>query len=108
MEIFTQNLLTTSATPAGVPAGWQGVLCAPAAFGTGAEIASYIEVNGSVRTVPGTSVHGEKSVLLGAKRTQILRRNTMQLSGYEFGTSVDVDAPRVDVATGVPPRSRPV
>jgi hypothetical protein len=67
---------------------------------------------GAVATVRLAPTHGEfmqeKSVQLEDKRIWTTLRNSLQLSGYGFGTPVGLDAPRVDVPTGVPPRSRPV
>ena len=75
----------------------------------GAEI-RHLEFTGSAATVRIEPTHvgmQEKSALT-AKRVWTTPRNTQQLNGYGFGTPVGVDVPRVDVASGVPPRSRPV
>jgi hypothetical protein len=106
---FTQSVLAMSAASVSVRAE---SACPLAASTTGAGIREHVELTGSAVTVrsvaPTAGFMRDKSALILAKQVRTATRNTQQLSGYGFGTPVGVDAPRVDVATGVPPRSRPV
>jgi hypothetical protein len=52
--------------------------------------------------------HGAKSVLGATKRGATSGSNGKQRNGYGFGAPAGVDAPRIDTATGLPPRSWPV
>src|SRR5690349_18728145 len=108
MESYTQTALAMSAALVRVRSGWQSVPCTPVTFGSGAERRQLTEPVERVTAVGNASMHGEKSVRHSFERAQILARTTVQLNGYGFGTPVGVGAPRVDVATGLPPRSRPV
>lgn len=104
---LTQSVLAMSAASVAMRAESSRQLAAH-----GAEIRNRNESLGSgvtVRIAPTHVWRQEKSALLAAKRVETTTlRNTGQLNGYGFGTPVGVDAPRVDVAAGVPPRSRPV
>jgi len=107
VEKNTQSvLLTMSATPVSAGVGRVRPMAA-----IGAAIPEHVELSGrgaAVRTAPThNGVMREKSALLLAKRVQTVLRDT-QLTAYGFGTPVGVDVPTIDVATGVPPRSRPV
>ena len=110
MEFYTTNVLAMSAVPAAM-AGEPG-LATPAAHRSGAECRNRAGLMSRVATVRNTSLGGsltrEKSVLLGVKQVWSRHRESLQFSGYAFGTPVGVDAARIDVPTGVPPRSRPV
>ncbi len=75
----------------------------------GADVRRHLELSeriATVRTAPTKFRTQEKSALtpIWVKSAPL----TGQLSDYGFGTPVGVDVPRVDVAAGVPPRSRPV
>ena len=59
----------------------------------------------AVKPVPA---HEAKSVLVAAKRGAEFGSEGLQRNGYGFGTPAGVDAPRIDTATGLPPRSWPV
>jgi hypothetical protein len=104
---FTQSVLAMSAASVAMCAESSRQLAAP-----GAEIRNRSESLGSVVTVRIAPTHvwlQEKSALLAVERVETTTlRNTGQLSGYGFGTPAGVDVKRVDVAAGVPPRSRPV
>jgi hypothetical protein len=107
VENFMTSELTMSATPVAMFAGRARPL-APVSLG--AEIRMHGEPVGcaaAVRIAPATGLPQEKSALLTAERVQTVLRHT-QLNAYGFGTPVGVDVPSIDVATGVPPRSRPV
>jgi hypothetical protein len=57
-------------------------------------------------TTEHPSAPGNKSALRTEK--QIVSGSAKKSSGYGFGNPVDVDAQRVRVAAGTPPRRRPV
>jgi hypothetical protein len=91
-----KNITLTAPTPSTVhvcvPTGWRSLTTAtPLAV--------------SLLTTGHATRHGESSVF-GQKL--ILGDGAMKRSGYGFGRPVDVDAQRVRVAAGTPPRSRPV
>jgi hypothetical protein len=106
-----ENLMTSELTMSATPvAMFVGRVRPPAAVSLGAEIRMHGEPVGRVAavcTAPTTWLPQEKSALPTAKRVQTVLRDT-QLNMYGFGTPVGVDVPSIDVATGVPPRSRPV
>lgn len=103
----TQSVLAMSAASVAMCAEPSRQLAA-----NGVEIRNRSESLGRAATVRIAPTHvwtQEKSALRAAERVVTTTlRNTGQLNGYGFGTPVGVDVKRVDVAAGVPPRSRPV
>lgn len=111
-KTYTQSVRAMSATAVSVCTERVRPLAAQNASGNGTDVRHHVKPQGgaaAVRIAPMPGLMREKSVhILLAERVQTVLGNTQQLSGYGFGTPVGVDAPRIDVATGVPPRSRPV
>jgi hypothetical protein len=92
VKTITPLALTSSSVRACVPASWPSV--------TGAA-----SLEAQTLSTGHKAAHRETSVF-GMK--QILGGSAMKRNGYGFGNPVDVNAQRVRVAAGTPPRSRPV
>ena len=109
MKNNTKSVLGMSAASVSVRAE---SACSPAASTIRAAIREHAELPGTAVTVhsvaPIAGFMRDKSALILVNQVRTASRKTQQLSGYGFGTPVGVDASRLDVATGVPPRSRPV
>lgn len=100
MKSQTQLMELTVSATTGVPTpSWRpaSVLCL-----TG------LRERNALTAIAPTSAHGAKSVLDFGKRGATSVSGTEQRNGYGFGSPAGVDAPRIDLATGLPPRSWPV
>jgi hypothetical protein len=91
-----RNIMLTQLTPSIVR------VCAPTGWRSLTTTSPVVQL----LTTEHPSALGKKSALRTEK--QIVSGSAKKSSGYGFGNPVDVDAQRVRVAAGTPPRRRPV